>query len=140
MIGHCIVNSTPPFQSLELALLGLLRGESRHAYELFQIVQSTEALGLVWRLKQGNLYAVLAKLESAGCIASRLESQGARPPRKMLQLTARGEEVFTEWLASPVEHGRDFRLEFLAKLYFTAQTGHETAGVLITPQRGACRE
>jgi PadR family transcriptional regulator, regulatory protein AphA len=132
--------SAPPSQSLELALLGLLRTHPSHGYELHQMLQRTEALGIVWRLKQGNLYALLAKLEEAGYVASTLEPHGPRPPRKMLSLTARGREAFTQWLEHPVEHGRDFRLEFLAKLYFAAQEGEKAVGTLITRQRTACRE
>lgn len=135
-----MVNSAPPFQNLELALLGLLREQPRHAYELSQAFQSNETLGMVWRLKQGSLYAALAKLEDAGCVASTLESHGSRPPRKMLRLTAYGRRAFAEWLASPVEHGRDFRLEFLAKLYFATQAGAEATGALIAKQRHACRD
>jgi PadR family transcriptional regulator, regulatory protein AphA len=115
-----------------LALLGLLRAHPCHAYELHHVLQRTEALAIVWHLKQGNLYALLAKLEEAGYVASTLEQHGARPPRKMLRLTERGQEAFVEWLASPVEHGRDFRLEFLAKLYFAAQEGEQAVVTLIS--------
>jgi PadR family transcriptional regulator, regulatory protein AphA len=131
--------SAPPSHSLELALLGLLRAHPHHAYELHQGLQGTEALGIVWRIKQGNLYALLAKLEEAGYVTSTLEPHGTRPPRKMLHLTARGREAFAQWLASPVEHGRDFRLEFLAKLYFALQEGEQAVVTLITQQRAACR-
>ena len=47
-------------------------------------------------------------------------------PRKMLRLTPRGREAFAEWVRNPVEHGRDFRLEFLAKLYFATQVERST--------------
>lgn len=130
--------SAPTPHNLEVALLGLLRAHPRHAYELHQILQRTEALGIVWRLKQGNLYALLAKLEEAGYVASTLEPHGTRPPRKMLHLTPLGREAFTAWLESPVEHGRDFRLEFLAKLYFAAEDGHTAVSTLIGRQRAAC--
>jgi PadR family transcriptional regulator AphA len=131
--------SAPPSQGLELALLGLLRARPRHAYELHQGLQRTEALGIVWRLKQGNLYALLAKLVEAGYVASTLELHGAKPPRKMLQLTPRGQAAFTAWLQSPVEHGRDFRLEFLAKLSFVARVGGEPVRALLNQQRAACQ-
>jgi DNA-binding PadR family transcriptional regulator len=110
----------------------------RHAYELHRVLQKTEPLAIVWRLKQGNLYALLAKLEEADYVASTLEPHGARPPRKILRLTDRGREAFTRWVVSPVEHGRDFRLEFLAKLYFAAQEGEATINALIAAQRAAC--
>jgi DNA-binding PadR family transcriptional regulator len=133
-----MTTSAPPSHGLELALLGLLRTHPCHAYELHQMLQGTEALAIVWHLKQSNLYALLAKLEEAGYVVSTPEAHGTRPPRKMLRLTARGQEAFGQWLASPVEHGRDFRLEFLAKLYFAAQEGEQAVVTLITRQRAAC--
>jgi DNA-binding PadR family transcriptional regulator len=132
--------SAPPAHALEIALLGLLRTSSRHAYELHQLLQDAEPLGIIWRLKQGNLYALLAKLEEAGYVASELEPQGARPPRKMLSLTPDGYAAFTKWVKNPVEHGRDFRLEFLAKLYFAAQIGAHATRELLDQQRAACQE
>jgi DNA-binding PadR family transcriptional regulator len=102
-------------------------------------LQQTEQLGLVWRLKQGNLYALLASLEAEGYLVGTIEPQGTRPPRKVLQLTSRGKTTFAEWLKTPVEHGRDFRQEFLAKLYFATRSGDETAAALLARQRGVCR-
>ena len=124
---------------LEHALLGLLRQRPSHAYEIHQMLQQSEQLGLVWHLKQSQLYALLTRLEEAGYIASTTEPQGSRPPRKILHLTAEGQAAFSEWVASPVEHGRDFRLEFLAKLFFARQEGTETAAQLIAEQRRACQ-
>jgi PadR family transcriptional regulator, regulatory protein AphA len=126
-------------RGLELALLGLLRRHPSHAYELHQALQRTETLGLVWRLKQSHLYALLAKLEAAGYIASTLEPQGNRPPRKMLHLTDAGSEVLRQWLHTPVAHGRDFRLEFLAKLSFAVGDGEQAVTALIRAQQTASR-
>jgi PadR family transcriptional regulator AphA len=131
--------SVPTSTNLEVALLGLLRARPSHAYELHQMLQGMDALGIVWHLKQGNLYALLAKLEASGYVESTLELQGTRPPRKMLSLSVEGREVFLRWLEAPVEHGRDFRLEFLAKLYFVAQDGENAVGTLLMRQRAACR-
>ena len=39
-----------------------------------------------------------------------------------MTLTPDGLAAFDRWVASPVAHGRDFRLEFLAKLYFAMQS------------------
>jgi len=132
--------SAPPSVGLEIALLGLLRAHPSHAYELHQLLQEgVEPLGLIWRLKQSNLYALLAKLEEAGYVASTVELHGTRPPRKILRLTPQGREAFAEWVRNPVEHGRDFRLEFLAKLYFAAQAGASTVRDRLSLQRAACQ-
>jgi PadR family transcriptional regulator AphA len=123
---------------LEHALLGLLREHPMHAYEMYLHLRRTEQLGLVWHLKQGNLYALLATLEADGYLVSTTELQEARPPRKMLHLTPHGEASFAQWLTAPVEHGRDFRQEFLAKLYFATDDGPARVTELLTRQRQAC--
>jgi PadR family transcriptional regulator, regulatory protein AphA len=122
---------------VEHALLGLLRQRPMHAYEMYQRLSAVDALRLVWRLKQSHLYALLAKLEADGLVTSSTEAQGTRPPRRMLRLTPTGEDVLARWIATPVGRGRDFRLEFLAKLYFAAQGG--AARDLLDQQRAACQ-
>ena len=124
--------------AMEHALLGLVRQRPMYAYEIHQTLAQAEALGLVWQLKQSQTYALLARLEEAGFFASTLEPQDARPPRKVLQLTAAGEAAFARWLATPVHHGRDFRLEFLAKLFFAAQESAAVLQGLLAHQRDAC--
>lgn len=123
--------------TVELALLGFLRQQPMHAYEIHQTLMRNEALGLVWHLKQSLVYVMLERLEAEGYISTSLEPQGSRPPRKILRLTADGHVAFAQWLVTPVEHGRDFRLEFLAKLYFASQND---ATSLIAAQQAACRE
>jgi DNA-binding PadR family transcriptional regulator len=126
----------PP--GLEHALLGLLRERPMHAYEMHARLEQAESLGLVWRLKQGHLYALLGRLEEAGYVASITQLQIGRPPRKVLHLTDAGRWAFDAWLAAPVAHGRDFRMEFLAKLYFAAQEGPSAVAALVGRQRAEC--
>lgn len=126
--------------TIEHALLGYLYHQARHGYEIYQELLAEDGLGLVWQLKQSQLYALLAKLEQRGYINATLEPQEARPPRKMLQLTAAGREAFLNWLRTPVPQGRKMRLEFMAKLYFVRQFEPTTAAALIDRQRDICRE
>jgi DNA-binding PadR family transcriptional regulator len=125
---------------IEYALLGLLRERPMYGYEMHQRLLQVEQLGLVWHVKQANLYALLGKLEAAGLLVSVTEPQGTRPPRKVLQLTPQGAAAFAHWMATPVEHGRDFRLEFLAKLFFAVQDAPEIASALLARQRQACEQ
>jgi PadR family transcriptional regulator, regulatory protein AphA len=126
--------------SIEHALLGFLREHPMHAYEIHQTLLRPEALGLVWHLKQSLVYVMLERLEEAGYITTTLEPQNSRPPRKLLHLTPGGRAAFERWLVLPVAHGRDFRLEFLAKLYFANQDDPATVAILLTAQRAACQE
>ncbi len=124
--------------ALEHALLGFLRQRPMHAYEMYQVLTQARTLGRVWHLKQSHLYALLARLENVGYVATTTEPQGIRPPRKVMSLTPSGRAAFERWLGQPVAHGRDFRIEFLAKLYFASQSGPATVASLIDAQRQAC--
>jgi PadR family transcriptional regulator AphA len=123
--------------TMEYALLGFLRQRPMHAYEIHRTLMQTEALGLVWHVKQSQLYALITRLEDEGFVTSTTEPQDARPARKVLHLTPAGEVAFADWVTTPVEHGRDFRLEFLAKLFFASHEGHDSLETLVAGQRRA---
>jgi PadR family transcriptional regulator AphA len=125
--------------SIEWSLLGFLAGQTMHGYEIGQRLSQAAELGLVWRLKQGRLYALLTRLEERGYINYTLEPQDSRPPRKVYTLTPEGKAALDAWLHAPVEHGRDFRMEFLAKLYFAQQEGEATLRALFEAQRSLCQ-
>lgn len=125
--------------TLEHALLGFLREAPMHAYEMHQHLEQAEALGLIWHIKQSQLYALLTRLEEAGYIEVSIHPQGNRPPRKLLHLTPDGRAAFLYWLTAPVTHGRDFRQEFLAKLFFAQQDGPVTVTRLVDAQRALCQ-
>jgi DNA-binding PadR family transcriptional regulator len=111
-----------------------------HGYEIHHQLSNATGLGLVWRLKQSQLYALLTKLERQGYVATTLEYQDARPPRKMFELTQAGRQAFQDWVQRPVQQGRKLRLEFLAKLYFAQLEGPAVAAQLIERQRVACHD
>lgn len=121
--------------TIEHTLLGFLRQQPMYGYEIHQRLLASAELGLVWNIKQSLLYALLARLEDEGYLTSTLEPQGARPPRKILHLTQAGAAAFAAWVSSPVEHARDFRVEFLAKLYFARSESRQVARELVERQR-----
>lgn len=88
----------------------------RHGYEIMQFLGS--ALEATWRLSTSQLYVLLKRMEEEGCLESYSESQGTRPPKRVFRLTGKGKKAFLEWLSAPCEHVRDFRMEFLCKMYF----------------------
>jgi DNA-binding PadR family transcriptional regulator len=120
--------------TIELALLGFVRQQPMHGYEIHQRLLASAELGMVWSIKQSLLYAHLARLEQEGLLSSQ-PVDGIRVPRKILALTPAGEAAFLTWVRSPVEHGRDFRLEFLAKIYFSRQESSSVALELVARQR-----
>lgn len=119
----------------ELALLGLLRPAARHGYDLYQELARPDGLWAIWRIKQSQLYALLARLEADSLITATLQPQEARPPRKVFRLTRAGQAAYRKWVQTPVAHPRDMRLEFLLKLYFARREGADAAQRLIGAQQ-----
>ena len=102
--------------STKYVLLGTLFSGQKHGYEIMQFLES--ALDSTWRISTSQLYVLLKRLEREGLLRSSLETQETRPSKRVFSLTTAGKNAFCEWLRSPVEHVRDLRIEFLAKLFF----------------------
>lgn len=126
--------------TVEQALLGFLRERPMHGYEIHQRLSRPAELGVVWRLKPGQLYALLDRLEAEGYVAATVEPQAGRPPRKVFRLTEKGATTFAAWVESPVARGREFRLEFLAKLYFARREPPAVLARLVERQRVTCEQ
>jgi DNA-binding PadR family transcriptional regulator len=125
--------------SIEYALLGFLRQGALHGYQIHQQLTAPGSLSQVWRLKQSQLYALLARLDEAGYIRGTLQAQESRPARRVYALTPEGERAYLGWLASPVSVPRQIRQEFLVKLFFARQEGIEIYTALVQAQRAATR-
>lgn len=126
--------------AIEHALLGFLRESPMHGYEIYQRLSDAGGLGLVWSVKQSQLYALLARLEKQGYVAATLELQESRPPRKVFHLTPAGEAAYRAWIHHPVPHGRQVRLHFLVKFFFAQREGPETTLHLLKEQRRTCQD
>jgi len=113
-----------PF-GLENALLGFLNQKPQHGYQLHQRISDPAQLGLIWRVKQSQLYALLVKLEKSGYVSSSMMSQETHPPRRVFTLTDKGQAVYLAWLTSPVRRPNQIRQEFIAKLFFALIEGKE---------------
>jgi DNA-binding PadR family transcriptional regulator len=124
--------------AVENTLLGLLKQQPRHGYDLAREFEDGTPLGEVLHLDTSMLYAYLKKLEGVGLIASDIEANDPRPPRKVFALTSKGEAVLDGWLHEPVGRTRDLRLEFLLKLYIARLLDSDVADGLVVRQRGVC--
>lgn len=79
----------------ELLLLGLLRGQEMHGYQLNEIISRVNKyIGI----KKATVYFLLDKMSENGWITQTDEQEGNRPPRHVYQLTAEGEAVFQQLL------------------------------------------
>jgi DNA-binding PadR family transcriptional regulator len=121
--------------TIEYSLLGLLKDRPMHGYELYQELCRKSGLGLIWTVRQSQLYAILARLESRSLVASQIVDSGPRPARKVFHLTEEGTETLESWLPQPAGR-KDFRLDFCAKLLFARAAG--CASALVAAQKGEC--
>ena len=125
---------------LETALLGFLIDNPMHGYELHKKISDLSGIGLVWKVKTGKLYAMLKKLEAQGLATTDTVKNGNRPAKTVFSATPKGEIIFIEWIKDPVKHGREFRIKFLLKLYFSIIQNEKTTENLIQKQIEETRE
>lgn len=88
-----------------LLVLGLLRLQELHGYQLAEIIESH--FGDSTRFKKATLYDTLKRLDSEGLVTSRTEQQGKRPPRTVYTLTAQGDSAFLSLLRESLQDHRD---------------------------------
>jgi PadR family transcriptional regulator, regulatory protein AphA len=127
----------PP--GLELALLGFLRQSPKHGYQIHQMFSEPAGLGMVWQIKQSQLYALLTKLEADGYVNSIMQNQEPHPPRRVFRLTNHGRKAYLHWLTCAVPVPRLVRQEFLAKVYFLQNEDKASTGLLIERQMNICQ-
>jgi DNA-binding PadR family transcriptional regulator len=123
---------------LDISLLGFLSSKPMHGYELHKQVTDLSGFGIVWNIKIGKLYAMLNRLEKDGYVRLKISREGNRPARNEFSITSNGMKKYKSWLISPINRGREFRIIFLLKLYFSLGIGLEHANELITTQIETC--
>jgi DNA-binding PadR family transcriptional regulator len=123
-------NSTP---SPEFALLGFLKQQSTHGYDLHQ--QLTTHLGQVWRISLSQVYNILNRLETQGYITGTTQEQSKLPDRRRFKLTTSGRRHFDTWfnnVAGCSVHA--IRIEFTTRLYFAQRMDREAVQSVIEMQ------
>jgi DNA-binding PadR family transcriptional regulator len=126
--------------TLEYILLGLLKDQPSHGYALYEKLQNSSELALIWKVKRSKFYYFLDKLAGEGLLSVDVRPQDGSPDRKIYQLTENGLQTFNTWLEEPVTLSRFVRISFMAKLFFALQQGTDPALILIQKQLEICQE
>jgi DNA-binding PadR family transcriptional regulator len=101
----------------KLLLLGLLRRQEMHGYQLNEFIDNN--LALCTDLKKPTAYYLLDQMSKDGWITAELKQEGNRPPRKVYHLTDTGETAFQGLLHDnlaqylPVNFPGDIGLAFM---------------------------
>ena len=80
----------------KLLLLGILRDHEMHGYQLNEMLSQTA--GIPVKITRPNAYKLLNKMEQDGWVTYREEQEGNRPPRRVYQITDKGENAFQQML------------------------------------------
>lgn len=80
----------------ELLLLGLLRQQDMHGYELHEFINGN--MTSLIDLKRPTAYHLLDKMEQRGWLHSREEEDSNRPTRTVYEITEEGEATFQRLL------------------------------------------
>lgn len=116
----------------EYVVLGALISGPMHGYQIMQFLGF--AIESTWRVSTSQLYVLFKRLEREGLLQSTLETQETRPSRRVFEVTDEGKRIFLKWLHTPSAYVRDFRMEFLTKLFFFHRLSQSGANELVDDQ------
>jgi DNA-binding PadR family transcriptional regulator len=123
--------------SPEPALLGFLLNGPMHGYDLYK--QVDQELAPVWHLGLSQMYAIFKSFAARGWVRVRVQAQGARPSKNILELTPIGRKAFETWRTLSARGLREFRVDFFLRLYFARIAGVGSAKELVECQTAASR-
>jgi len=86
----------------KLLLLGLLRRQEMHGYQLFEFIE--RGLSACTDLKKPAAYYLLGRMAQDGWLTESITQEGNRPPRKVYRLTNAGEVAFQDLLRENLSH------------------------------------
>jgi DNA-binding PadR family transcriptional regulator len=124
---------------LELAILGLLKEQPMHGYQLSR--ELGDALGGFWRVSYGSLYPTLRRLERDGAIEVVPGAQPTAGRRKhVYRITERGEAVFLELLQETPHDNATEDTRFRVRLAFFRYLPPETRIRLLERRRATLED
>lgn len=97
----------------ELLILGILRGQKMHGYQLAEFIDHN--LAACTDLKKATAYFLLDKMFAAGWVTYEEDQEGKRPPRRVYQITPEGEAAFQRLLRE--------NLASYTQAYFVSEIG-----------------
>ena len=77
---------------LDIVVLNLLRHGRCHGYEMVQTLKQIQGL----KIREGNIYPILARLQTDGLVTNYSESSKDGPPRKYFKLTELGQKTLAD--------------------------------------------
>lgn len=114
----------PRLSLTEHAVLGLLAETPTHGFALSKELGPGSDVGRVLTVRRPLVYRALDRLVGAEFAEPMTTEKGDAGPKRVIhRTTPRGRRQLRRWLAEPVCHVRDLRIEFLLKLALIRRRG-----------------
>ncbi len=108
----------------EMAVLGVLAEGASHGFAIARALEAGSDIGRILTVRRPLVYRALDRLVELGMAEPvHTEPGSAGPQRVVHRITRSGRTRLRRWLALPVEHIRDMRIEFLLKVMFLHRGG-----------------
>jgi PadR family transcriptional regulator AphA len=108
----------------EWAVLAILAERAAHPFAVARLLAEDGELGRVLTVRRPLVYRAAERLSAAGlCRPDHTEPGAGGPERTVYRVTTTGRRALAKWLAEPVTHVRDLRLEFLLKVRLVRRAG-----------------
>ena len=119
--------------SLKFGVLGLLKGEPLHGYEVKTRFEAM--LGGTWDVNIGQIYTTLQRLERDGLV----RPVGARGDRgkQAYELSAEGSKALDQWLAQPDSGPQQLHEEIYVKLLLATRIANGNLQDMLGRQKRA---
>ena len=125
---------------LEYVVLSLLTQQPSHGFALVKELGPAGGVGQIWSVPNPVVYRALRTLRADDLIVPDDPEASPKGPRRVIvRPTDHGTRCVEDWLARPVEHFRDVRVEFQLKLALLIKLGRDTKP-LLKKQRAHFRE
>jgi len=122
---------------LELAILGLLKEQPMHGYQLSR--ELGESLGGFWRVSYGSLYPTLRRLERAGEVEA-VASIDVGRRKQVYRINPAGEEAFLRLLQETPHDNQTEDQRFRVRLAFFRYLPPETRLRLLERRRAVLED
>lgn len=118
----------------EHAVLGILAEGPSHGFAVSKQLARDSDLGRILTVRRPLVYRALDRLVDRGLAEPVHTEKGSGPSRVVHRVTGDGRRESRNWLARPVDHVRDIRIEFLLKVALMIRA-RRSLGPLIAAQR-----
>jgi DNA-binding PadR family transcriptional regulator len=121
-------------------ILGLLKAQPTHGYELLEYFRSPTALGRIWTMSTSQLYAVLKRLANNGDILGKVLDVPNAPARVEYMVSEEGNQKLEAWLydLNPSASIHRIRILFLSRVYI-ANLLNTPLEAIIATQLSSCQ-